>query len=176
MPQHIVWQLSPEEKAIAIAEGERRQRVNMLQGKIGRDRGPTQGEDAERVHLLGAAGEMAVASYLGLKQFVFKEKEAKRGSYDLPPDIDVKARARHYYDLACFLDESSEKTLVMVTIEHREIRLHGWIKASHAKQERWKESYVPGRFSYFVPKEVLHPMDELKQCLDAQTLPSMLSA
>lgn len=116
MPQHIVWQLSHSEKALAIAEGERRQQVNVSQGKIGRDRGPTAGNDALRIHILGAGGEMAVASYLGLKQFVFKEEEAKRGSYDLPPDIDVKTRAKHYYDLACFLDESPEKTLVLSLI------------------------------------------------------------
>jgi hypothetical protein len=169
MPQHIVWQLSPSEKALAIEEGERRQNVNVSQGKIGRDRGPTVGDDALRVHILGAGGEMAVASYLGLKQFIYKEKEATRGSYDLPPDIDVKTRARHYYDLACFLDESPEKTLVLVTIEHQEIRLHGWIKAAHAKQEQWKKSHVPGRVSYFVPKEALRPMEELRQCLAAQT-------
>ncbi len=168
MPQHIVWQLSPSEKALAIAEGERRQEVNVKQGKIGRDRGPTAGEDALRVHILGAGGEMAVASYLGLKEFVFKEKEARRGSYDLPPDIDVKTRARHYYDLPCFLDESPEKTLVLVTIEHQEIRLHGWIKAHDAKQEQWKKSHVHGRVSYFVPKETLLPMEELKQCSDAR--------
>jgi len=170
MHRHIVWHLSPSEKALAIAEGERRQEVNVRQGKIGRDRGPTAGHDALRVHVLGAGGEMAVASYLGLKEFVFKEEEAKRGSYDLPPDIDVKTRAKHYYDLACFLDESPEKTLVLVTIEHQEIRLHGWIKAAHAKQDQWKKSHVPGRISYFVPKEALRPMEELKKCLDAQTL------
>ena len=172
MPRHIVWQLSPSEKSLAIIEGERRQEMNAQQGKIGRDRGPTKGRDALRVHVLGAGGEMAVASYLGLKEFVFKEKEAKRGSYDLPPDIDVKTRAKHYYDLACFLDESPEKTLVLVTIEHQEIRLHGWIKAGQAKQPQWRKSYVSGRVSYFVPKEALHPMEELKQCLDAQILPS----
>lgn len=164
---YIVWKLSPSEKALAIAEGERRQNVNIAQGKVGRDRGPTQGQDALRVHILGAGGEMAVASFLGLKNHVFQEKEARRGSYDLPPNIDVKTRAKHYYDLACFLDESPEKTLVLVTIESQEIRLHGWIKAHDAKQEQWKKSHVPGRVSYFVPKEALLPMEELKQCLDA---------
>lgn len=167
---HLVWKLSPSERALSIAEGERRQNVNVAQGKVGRDRGPTDGHDALRVHILGAGGEMAVASYLGLKQHVFQEKEAVRGSYDLPPNIDVKTRAKHYYDLACFLNESPEKTLVLVTIESREIRLQGWIKAHDAKQEQWKRSHVPGRISYFVPKEALRPMAELKQCLDAQTL------
>jgi len=103
-----------------------------------------------------------------------KESEARRGSYDLPPDIDVKTRARHYYDLACMLDETSSKTLVLVTIEHREIRIHGWIKAYDAMQDKWKKSHVPGRVSYFVPKENLRPIEELKACLAAQTLPSTL--
>ncbi len=169
-----MWKLSPEERQLAIAEGERRQQVNVAQGKIGRDRGPTKGQDALRVHILGAGGEMAVASYLGLKQFVFQEKEAIRGSYDLPPDIDVKTRAKHYYDLACFLDESPTKTLVLVTIENQEIRLHGWIKCANAKQEQWKKSHVPGRISYFVPKEALRPMEELKQCCGVQTLRNTL--
>lgn len=171
---YITWELSHSEKALAIAEGERRQSVNMAQGKIGRDRGPTHGQDALRVHILGAGGEMAVASYLGLKDEVFKESEARRGSYDLPPDIDVKTRARHYYDLACMLDETSCKTLVLVTIEHQEIRIHGWIKAYDAMQDKWKKSHVPGRVSYFVPKENLRPIEELKECLAAQTLPSTL--
>lgn len=175
MHTYIVWTLSPSEKALAIAEGERRQAVNASQGKIGRDRGPTSGQDALRVHLLGAGGEMAVASYLGLKEHVFKESEARRGSYDLPPNIDVKTRARHYYDLACFLDESPEKTLVLVTIENQEIRLHGWIRCADAKQEQWKKSHVQGRTSYFVPKEALRPMKDLKQCCAVQTLPNTLS-
>lgn len=166
---YIKWELSHSEKALAIAEGERRQSVNTAQGKIGRDRGPTRGQDALRVHILGAGGEMAVASYLGLKDHVFKESEAIRGSYDLPPNIDVKTRARHYYDLACMLDETPDKTLVLVTIEHKEIRLHGWMRAYDAMREQWKKSHVPGRISYFVPKENLRPMEELKQCLAAAT-------
>ena len=96
MPQHIVWQLSPSEKALAIAEGERRQETNARQGKLGRNNGPALGDDALRMHILGAGGEMAVASYLGLKDFVFQETEANRGSYDGPFKIDVKTRSRHY--------------------------------------------------------------------------------
>lgn len=167
---HIVWRLTEEEKRVAKEEGFRRQQYNEKKGLKGRDKGPTMGDDALRVHTLGAGGEMAVAAYLGLKDHVFKETEAKRGSYDLPPNIDVKTRAKHYYDLACFLDESPEKTLVLVTIQSKEIRLHGWIWAEDAMQEQWKKSHVPGRISYFVPKEALRPMQELKACLDALSL------
>ena len=176
MPQHIVWQLSPEEKALAIAEGNRRQQTNVAQGKLGRNNGPAEGDRALTFHLLGAGGEMAVACYLGLKQHVFQEMEANRGSADLPFNIDVKTRSRHYYDLICLLDESEDKTLVLVTIQNQEIRLHGWLPAYQAKRKQWEQEYVAGRKCYFVPKKNLRPMDELKQCLDVQTLPSMLSA
>lgn len=172
MPQHIVWQLSPSEKALAIAEGERRQDTNAKQGKLGRNNGPALGDDALRMHILGAGGEMAVASFLGLKNFVFQETEATRGSCDLPFNIDVKTRSRHYYDLICLLDESEDKTLVLVTIQNQEIRLHGWLHAHQAKQKQWKKEYVPGRPCYFVPKDNLRSMEELKQCLAVQTLPN----
>ncbi|AEX55978.1 hypothetical protein S-CBS4_gp011 [Synechococcus phage S-CBS4] len=171
---YITWALSPSEKALAIAEGKRRQAVNVAQGKLGRNNGPAHGENALRMHILGAGGEMAVASYLGLKDGVFEEVEANRGSSDLPFDIDVKTRSRHYYDLICLLDEREDKTLVLVTVENREIRLHGWIRASEAKQAQWKKEYVANRPCYFVPKENLRSMEELKECLAAQTLPSTL--
>lgn len=173
MPQHIVWQLSPSEKALAIEEGERRQDTNAKQGKLGRNNGPALGDDALRMHILGAGGEMAVASFLGLKDFVFQETEATRGSCDLPFNIDVKTRSRHYYDLICLLDESEDKTLVLVTIQNQEIRLHGWLHAHQAKQKQWRKEHVPGRPCYFVPKNNLRSMEELKQCLAAQILPNM---
>lgn len=169
-----MWTLSSSEKALAIAEGERRQNVNVSQGKMGRNRGPANGQDALRMHILGAGGEMAVASYLGLKQFVFKETEARRGSCDLPPNIDVKTRARHYYDLICLRDESPEKTLVLVTVQDQEIRLHGWISANDAKRKEWLKEYVPGRPCYFVPQQNLRSIEELKQCSGVQTLQNTL--
>jgi len=171
-----VWKLSPEERQLAIAEGKRRQKVNAGQGKTGRNKGPEHGDEALRVHILGAGGEMAVASFLGLKQFVFEETDAKRGSYDLPPDIDVKTRARHHYDLICFVDEAPEKTLVLVTIQSKEIRLHGWIKAVDAKRSEWLRTYVQGRTAYFVPKEALRPIQELKQCCAVLTSPNTPSS
>lgn len=167
MPPHIVWTLTPSEKARAIAEGERRQNVNVLQGKKGRNRAPADGQEALRMHILGAGGEMAVAAFLGLKHAVFQEQDAQRGSSDLPFGIDVKTRSRHYYDLICLLDESPDKILVLVTIEHREIRLHGWLQAAAAKQSQWKQEYVKHRPCYFVPKDALRPIDELKLLVDS---------
>lgn len=167
---HIVWHLAEEEKQLARAEAHRRQAANEMSGLRGRNNGPEYGAEALKAHMLGAGGEVAVASFLGLKQHLFQEDRAKRGSYDLPPNIDVKTRARHYYDLICFVDEAAEKTLVLATIESKEVRLHGWIKAYDAKQKQWLKTYVPGRTAFFVPKEALRPMQELKACLAAHSL------
>jgi hypothetical protein len=99
----IVWQLTEDEKQAVRAEARRRQETNAKKRLKGRNNGPEAGDEALRVHLVGAAGEMAVASFLGLKKKVFGDMEAVRHSCDLPPDIDVKTRSRHYYDLLCQL-------------------------------------------------------------------------
>ncbi len=170
--QPSVFAFNEKDRAIVHREANRRQAVNEAKALKGRNNGAACGPEALRHHLLGAAGEMAAASYLGLKQFLYQETEARRGSYDLPPNIDVKTRSRHYYDLICQLDESPGKVLVLVTIESRITLVHGWIKSEDAMQEKWKKDPAKGRPAYFVPKENLSPIELLKECLNVQTLPS----
>jgi hypothetical protein len=110
MPTPITFTFTDEERRAAMEEGARRQRVNEEKGLRGRNNGPRFGKKALDVHLLGAAGEMAVASYLGLKHELFKETEAKRGSCDLP-GIDVKTRSKHCRDLIVQKRESPDKAL-----------------------------------------------------------------
>lgn len=112
------------------------------------------------IHLLGAAGEMAVASHLGLKEFLYKETEAKRGSCDLP-SIDVKTRSRHSYDLIVQKNESPNKKFVLVTIEHKKTLIHGWICGNDAMKEEYWSDPAGGRPAYFVPKTALMPMSTL---------------
>lgn len=166
----LEWTLTEEEKLAIHAEARRRQAINEAKGLRGRNNGPERGAEALRVHTLGAGGEMAVASFLGMKDKVFSDVMAKRGSCDLPPDIDVKTRARHYYDLICQFDECPSKTLVLVTVENRQVILHGWAKAYEAMQDRWKREYVKGRACYFLPKENLRPIQSLKQYINNDLL------
>ena len=65
MPTPIPFVFSEEEKSLAMEEGMRRQRVNEARGLRGRNKGAWKGDKALEIHLLGAAGEVAVASYLG---------------------------------------------------------------------------------------------------------------
>ena len=141
-------------------EGMRRQAVNEAKGLRGRNGGASFGGKALDIHLLGAAGEMAVASYLGMKHELYKEVEAKRGSDDLP-GIDIKTRSKHSYDLIVQKQENPDKKFVLVTIENQKTLLHGWCYGRQAMDMRYWADPARGRPAFFMPKENLHPMETL---------------
>ena len=144
-----------------MEEGMRRQGVNEAQGLRGRNGGAWKGSKALDIHLLGAAGEMAVASYLGLKSELFKETEAKKNSNDLP-GIDVKTRSKACYDLIVQRGSDPKKKFVLVTIENQQTLLHGWCYGHEALQEQFWADPARGRPAYFVTKEHLRPMETLR--------------
>ena len=158
----LTFAFSPDQRQRARAEAFRRQALNEQQGRKGRNNGAEEGDLALRYHMLGAAGEMAVAVMLDMEDKLYQETEAKRGSADLPPNIDVKTRSRHYYDLIVQLDESPDKILVLVTIQNRITLIHGWIQAADAMKEQWKKDPAGGRPAYFVPKDELKSLSLLK--------------
>jgi hypothetical protein len=160
-PLPIEFVFTEEEREAACKEAFRRQAVNEIRGLKGRNGGATTGAMALTIHLLGAAGEMAVASYLGLKDHLYQEAEAKRGSCDLPGNIDVKTRSKAGYDLIVQKDESPEKKFVLVTIENKKTLIHGWICAKDAMKECFWADPAGGRPAYFVPKTALRPMNTL---------------
>jgi len=162
MPEPIAFVFTEEQRQRARAEAFRRQTLNEKQGRKGRNNGAEKGNLALQYHLLGAAGEMAAAVLLGMEDQLYQETEAKRNSYDLPPNIDVKSRARHRYDLIVQLDESPSKILVLITIENRKTLVHGWIKAVDAMKEQWKKDPAGGRMAYFFPKTNLQPLSLLQ--------------
>jgi hypothetical protein len=158
----IKFVFTPEERRLAMEEGMRRQSVNEAKGLRGRNKGPRFGAKALEVHLLGAAGEMAVASYMGLKEHLYAEKEAKRGSEDLPGGIDVKTRSKSCYDLIVQKHENPSKKFVLVTIENQQTLLHGWCYGNEAMDEKYWADPARGRPAYFVPQSALRPMESLK--------------
>jgi hypothetical protein len=160
-PSPILFTFTDEERRLAMEEGHRRQAVNEAKGLRGRNRGPRFGDKALQVHLLGAAGEMAVASYLGLKHELYKETEAKRGSDDLP-GIDVKTRSKKHYDLIVQKNESPSKKFVLVTIENQETLLHGWCYGEEAMMDEYWADPARGRPAYFVPQKALRSMESLR--------------
>jgi hypothetical protein len=160
MPTPVEFLFSDEERQQAMEEGLRRQGFNESKGLRGRNGGAWKGSKALDIHLLGAAGEMAVASYLGLKQHLYKETEARRGSDDLP-GIDVKTRSKSRYDLIVQKGSDARKKYVLVSIENQKTLLHGWCYGEEAMQERFWADPARGRPAFFVPKNFLHPMSSL---------------
>jgi hypothetical protein len=162
MPTPVEFVFTPEERQQAMEEGLRRQGFNESKGLRGRNGGAWQGSKALDIHLLGAAGEMAVASFLSMKEHLYQETEARRGSDDLPGGIDVKTRSKTCYDLIVQKQENPEKRFVLVTIESQKTLLHGWCYGHEAMQERFWADPARGRPAYFVGKEHLRPMETLK--------------
>jgi hypothetical protein len=162
MPTPVEFVFTEQERQQAMEEGLRRQRVNESKALRGRNGGAWQGSKALDIHLLGAAGEVAVASYLGMKEHLFKETEARRGSDDLPSGIDVKTRSKTSYDLIVQKNENARKKFVLVTIECQKTFLHGWCYGHEAMEEKYWADPARGRPAYFVPKEHLRPMETLK--------------
>lgn len=169
MSDAVAFIFSEEERRIAMEEGKRRQAVNEAKGLRGRNKGPRFGDKALDIHLLGAAGEMAVASYLGLKHWLYQETEARRGSDDLP-GLDVKTRSRHHYDLIIQKNESPSKKFVLVTIEDKTTLIHGWCWGREAMEEKFWADPARGRPAYFVPKQYLRPIEELKETYERSSL------
>jgi len=161
--------LTEQERQMALNEAHRRQSSNENRGLYGRNGGPRYGEKALKAHEVGAMGEVAVATLLGMKEFLFQETEARRGSVDLPPDIDVKTRNGHNRDLIIQLSESRNKRFVLVTIEDNAILIHGWINGKEAMQDQYILDPARGRKAYFVPQKALQPMETF-QCLNVPTL------
>ena len=161
MPTPVEFVFTEEERQQAVAEGLRRQGFNESKGLRGRNGGAWKGSKALDIHLLGAAGEVAVASYLGLKEHLFKETEAKRGSCDLPGNIDVKTRSKSAYDLIVQKGEDGQRIFVLVTIERQETLIWGWCYGYEALQERFWADPARGRPAFFVPKEFFHSMETL---------------
>ena len=161
MPTPVEFVFTEQERQQAMEEGLRRQRVNESKALRGRNGGAWKGSKALDIHLLGAAGEVAVASYLNMKEHLFKETEARRGSDDLPGGIDVKTRSKTSYDLIVQRQSDPNKKFVLVTIENRQTLIHGWCYGEEAMQEQYWADPARGRPAYFVPKVALRSIDEL---------------
>jgi hypothetical protein len=159
-PRQFRLSFLKKKEALRWKEGMRRQGVNEAKGLRGRNGGAWKGSKALDIHLLGAAGEMAVASHLGMKDFLYKETQAKKGSDDLP-GIDIKTRSKHSYDLIVQRNESPDKKFVLVTIQDKTTLIHGWCYGRDAMKEEFWADPARGRPAYFVTKEHLRPMESL---------------
>lgn len=164
MPVEI--SLSPEQLARAVSEANRRQTENEEKGLRGRNRAPATGRAALELHLLGCTGEVAVAAFLGLEGELFKERAARRGSTDLPGNLEIKTRKKYGYDLLLPLNEDPGKLVVLATcdrtVDPGHVRIVGWTYAGPVMDKKYVREFVRGRPCYAVPARLLQPVETLK--------------
>ena len=157
--------LDPRSSSKALFEAKRRQQINEQNKLTGRNSAPAFGAIALQMHLLGARGELATAQYLNLEHFVFQDELPVRGSVDLPPNIDVKTRSKHWMDLVVQLDDDPKKIFVHATAEDNRVRLHGWGYGERLMKPVFHKDPAKGRPAYFVRPWALQPMQLLKDIL-----------
>lgn len=153
----MIYLLNDEEKQFALLEAKRRQTLNEKNKFSGRNGGIANGAKALALHEIGALGEMAVASYLGLKNFLYYDKTPRKDSCDLPFNIDVKTRTKHYYDLIVQLDEKKNKNFWLCTIQSNQIQIKGWIRGRYCFKNKYIKDPAGGRKAYFIPQNDLMP-------------------
>ena len=151
-----------EEKDAVIAEAHRRQSENEKRNVKGRNGGLEKGEGALRLHMIGAAGEMAVAKYLNLKEHLYQELIPVKGSCDLPFNIDVKTRTKKWHSLIVQADDVSTKNYWLVNIENKIITIVGWLPHSECIKKQYYKDPAGGRPAYFVPQSKLNDPENWK--------------
>jgi len=170
MYEPFEYVFTEEERRLAADEGRRRQRENEKKKRRGRNGAPDVGKKSLHYNLIGAAGEMAVASYLGLKKYVYADKEPVRGSFDLPPNIEVKTSTRYLNEMPVQLDDVKTKRYVHVTIEKNICTIHGWTTADKAMKPLHIKEPQENRPAYFVPKGILYSMSSLLEIVKSLNL------
>lgn len=116
------------------------------------------------LHVLGAAGELAVAQVTNTYPTY---SEGVGATQDLGRRIAVRTRSRPYYELIVRRDDADDRVYVLarttmpfvaVTDTPPEIEVVGAIIGSAAKSPAYQRDWGNRRPAYFVPDAVLAPM------------------
>lgn len=107
----------------------------------------------------GAAAELCVAKELGIywNGGIDTFKDA-----DLGLNIQVRWTPSHSNNLIVREADSDDAYYVLVTGELPTMRIHGYVQGSYAKNDYWKRAPNGRPPAYFVTKDYLRPVAELK--------------
>lgn len=157
--------LTPEQMARADAEGLRRHTVNIANGVRPTPDAPKDEAEAQRIHILGARGELGAAVYYGVEDRVFNTltAEAGRGVGDIDGTrIDVKATARKnppWLQVWKRSAAAADKIFLLVVVDAPDVELQGWIDGEELIDKANLQDIGGG--SYRVPVSRLNGVDSL---------------
>ena len=151
---HHDVELSPSEAFMAAAVGSFRQaESSYFNRKL--THGVSADADILSLHILGAAGELAVAKVLG------RYWGGDVGSFkkaDLGQSVQVRTRSKHEYDLIVRADDNPDDVYVLVTGTPTRLRVHGWIRGTDARRDEWIQTHGNRPPAWFVPQSALRPL------------------
>jgi hypothetical protein len=147
-------ELTPVERLMACAVGALRQ-AESLKSQRRDAHGLEDGRDGEDLHILGAAGELAVARTLG-RYWGGDVNSFKRP--DIGASVQVRTRSKSDYDLIIRDDDDPKAVFVLVTGRLSRLVIHGWIKGEGARRDEWRKTYGNRPAAWFVPQDALMPL------------------
>lgn len=146
--------LSPGEYLMAASAGVLRHSES-LQFNRKDNHGLEPDADLLGIHVLGAAGELAVARVLG-RYWGGDISTFKRA--DLGRSVQVRTGSKPSHSLIIRPDDSLEDVYVLVTGTPTRLRVHGWIRGAEARKDEWMQAHAGRPPAWFVPQSALRPL------------------
>ena len=148
--------LTPAEGMMAAAVGALRH-AESLQAQRRDAHGLQADMDGQALHILGAAGELAVARVLG-RYWAGDVCSFKRP--DIGASVQVRTRSRPDYDLIVRDDDDPGAIYILVTGTPTRLTVHGWIKGADARRDEWRQTHGNRPAAWFVPQSALRPLKQ----------------
>lgn len=145
--------LDPHEFFYAAMTGVTRQIDNLRSRRQDRY-GATQ-DEAWRLHIEGACGEMAVAKHLGR---YWSGTLGNLKAADVGAGMQVRTGGMDHHKLILHPSDPDADVFVLVTGHAPVLTLRGWIYGRDGKAERWWRDPTGSRPAFFVPQSALQPM------------------
>jgi hypothetical protein len=119
-------------------------------------------DEAWRLHIEGAAGEMAVAKYIGK---FWSGNLGNLRAADVGDHLQVRTRAGGYTSLILHPSDPDDDIFVLVMGRAPSFCLQGWLRGGQGKHQSYWRDPAGGRPAFFVPLDVLEPIATLKAAL-----------
>lgn len=146
--------LDPAEMAIATLVASIRQAQNLSLGRRDAFGASFAPGDGLRLHLEGAAGELAVAKFLG-RYWNGSLGQMRAGDVG---QVQVRTTKHQNGCLILHPSDRDDDVFILAIGEAPTLRLAGWIRGRDGKQEKFRRDPVGGRAAFFVPQGALRPI------------------
>ena len=155
----LITSLTARELEYCYDLASRRQTENLAMGR--RDAYGFSGGNGLALHQHGVMCEFSASKALRIPF-----RETRLGEPDLDPDIQVRGRTRHHYDLIVHhpKEDDPNQRFVLVTHDarHPNFCLRGWLYGRECQYRRFWLDPTGTRPAFFVPQWRLRPIETLE--------------